>query len=149
MNCHTLYFKVINSNCLSIEDLSDKVHISCGHNVIIQMLTLRPINILSKTSPFKNKIKCTECIFMFSKKRETMMFTLVYDFPLFCCENQIAITIIKENSGPKLKLCPGAPSKFRSQKTQLYKGALPSLYYSANLCYFINIDKCTLKECNT
>lgn len=82
------------------------------------MITLKPINILSKTSPFKNKIKFTECIFMFFKKRETSIFPLVYGL-LFFCENQTAITIIKDKSGPKLKLCPGAPSKFRVQKTQL------------------------------
>jgi len=56
---------------------------------------------------------------MFSKERETVIFPLVSDFPLFCCENQIAVTILQENSGPKLKLCPGPPSKFGFKKTQL------------------------------
>lgn len=82
---------------------------------------------------------------MFFKKRETSIFPLVYGLPLFFCENQTAITIIKDKSGPKLKLCPGAPSKFRVQKTQLQKGAFPPLGYSANLCYFSNIDRCKLK----
>lgn len=45
-----------------------KMHICCGRDVTIQTITLKPINILSKKSQFKNKINFTECIFLKKEK---------------------------------------------------------------------------------